>query len=402
MAPPPHAPPGPRFYLYSHDSFGLGHLRRCLTLAAELVASLKGAECLVVSGSPRASFFDPAPGVDVLKLPSIGKDAGGTYRPRQLRSELSSVLELRRHLLLESFRAFRPDLLLVDHQVVGLHGEALPLLRRARDQGAKTVLGIRDVVDAPEVVAREWGTDECRWALSEGYDRVCVYGTPAVFDARVEYPIPPELRERIEFVGYVAQPGPSGPGSTRTDPAELVVTMGGGEDACDRLDLVLDALALGGPPRRTALVAGPLLEEERFRHLRRRARNLKATRVYRAYRDIPSLLRDARAVVAMAGYNTAVEILQSGTPAVLLPRTRPRREQAIRAERLEALGLAHSLVDPSAAQLRAAIEACFRSRPAKGSPPDLLGRQRMGGLAAELLGFRIPSPAPLEGRSLVS
>jgi predicted glycosyltransferase len=41
----------------------------------------------------------------------------------------------------------------------------------------------------------------------------------------------------------------------------------------------------------------------------------------------------------MGGYNTVCEILSFEKPALIVPRVKPRREQLIRAERLQALGL---------------------------------------------------------------
>ena len=46
------------------------------------------------------------------------------------------------------------------------------------------------------------------------------------------------------------------------------------------------------------------------------------------------LLGGAAGVISMAGYNTVMEILSGGVPALLVPREAPRQEQRIRAERV--------------------------------------------------------------------
>lgn len=399
-----HAPPtAPRILLYSHDSYGLGHLRRTLTLAEALVGALPLPQVLVVTGSPLATFFGCPDGVGLIKLPSVTKDASGAYAPRSMSIGLEDVLRLRRRLFLEAFRVFAPQLVLIDHQVVGLHGEALPVLREAKDRGIKTILGIRDVIDTPAVVAREWSTPERRWALSEGYDRLCVYGSPEVFDAHAEYPIPPELGERAQMIGYVAAPRRTiVPRALPSLRPQLAVTMGGGEDAASRVEMVLDALELGPADWETTLVPGPLMPEDAFRSLRRRARALDGVRVHRSYGDVPSLFATSDAVVAMAGYNTAVEILQSGKPAVFLPRTHPRREQEIRAERFAQLGLATSLPAPTPEALRDAIGRALEQRVERGRLPDLDGRARLCEVVADLLGLSVPAAAPLRKRSAAS
>ena len=43
---------GARVLIYSHDSFGLGHLRRCRTIAHALVEKYKSLSVLIISGSP--------------------------------------------------------------------------------------------------------------------------------------------------------------------------------------------------------------------------------------------------------------------------------------------------------------------------------------------------------------
>jgi predicted glycosyltransferase len=52
-------------------------------------------------------------------------------------------------------------------------------------------------------------------------------------------------------------------------------------------------------------------------------------------------------VVQMAGYNSTFESLAAGLRPVLVPRRSPRREQAIRAARLAAMGVA-DIVDEGA------------------------------------------------------
>jgi predicted glycosyltransferase len=367
-------------------------LRRSLTLAAGLVESIPGSEILLITGSPCATLFPTPPRVGLMKIPSVSKSPNGEYVPRSLAGTLADTLHLRRNLVLEAYRSFRPTLVLVDHKVIGLHGEAFEMLREARADGVHTVLGIRDVIDAPGAVAIEWSGDKCRWALSEGYERVCVYGTSEVFDPRVEYPLPPELAERVEFTGYVVRPGvaPRAAASPARR-ARVLVTMGGGEDGAQHLEKYLHGLEKLRPDWDSVLVGGPLLDERDARRLRRRAEGLQNAEIRRFHSDLPWLLSECDAVVAMAGYNTCTEILQSRRPSVLLPRTRPRMEQAIRAERFEKLGLAQSLIDPRPEELVQAVGRAVEAGPLPVERlPDLTGVERLTAIARELL-----APAPL-------
>ncbi len=377
---------GTRILMYSHDSFGLGHFRRTVTLAAAFSEAFPDSSILVATGSPCSSHFGLPPRVEVLKLPSVTKETGGTYVSRALPCSLAELVEFRSRLLLETFRAFRPHLLVVDHQVVGLKGELQAVLEEAETLRTATILGMRDIVDEPDVVAREWGRKEVRRALSESYDRVCVYGSPLVFDPRVEYPMPPEIGQRVEFVGYVVRPAPKV--KVRPLPPErpqVLVTVGGGEDAASRLETYLDSLQLKPFDWDTTLVLGPLLDPEGAARIRRRARVLGGVSAHAFLEDLPSRMAASDAIVGMAGYNTTTETLQSGVPAVLLPRTHPRREQEIRADRLARLGLVQTLPNPTPETLRGALERALSRRPSQVDGLRLDGAQQMCVVARELL-----------------
>jgi len=80
--------------------------------------------------------------------------------------------------------------------------------------------------------------------------------------------------------------------------------------------------------------------------------------------DCRAMFARASAVVQMAGYNSTFEALAAGHRSVLVPRVYPRREQAIRAERLATLGLA-DVVHPAA---RPEDLAQLLDRPRRGPP----------------------------------
>lgn len=399
--------PAQRFLLYSHDSWGLGHLRRSLTLAAGLVEAFPQAEILLVTGSPCATLFPTPPRVGLVKIPSVSKSASGEYVPRSLAGTIADTLQLRRNLILEAYRSFQPTLILVDHKVIGLQGEAYEMLRAARTDGVRTVLGVRDVIDSPGAVAVEWGGEKCRWALAEGYDRVCVYGSAEVFDTRLEYPLPPELGERVQFTGYVVRPAPEElPLRSAGQRRKVLVTMGGGEDGARHLDTYLSGVERLRPDWDSVLVGGPLLGEREARRLRRRAEGLDSVQVRRFHADLPWLLADCDAVMAMAGYNTCAEILQSGKPSVLLPRTLPRMEQAIRAERFQQLGLTRSLIDPAPEDMIAAVQQSLSAGPLpRERVPSLGGVGQLCATVRDLLAPeltpRFADPAPLRNAGLV-
>lgn len=374
-----------RVQIHSHDSFGLGHLRRCMTVAEALRAELPGAQVLITTGSPCATHFGIQDGIDIVKLPSVTKDAGGRYVPRSLGTDLEPVLRMRRDILTQVHRSFAPDVLIVDHQILGLGEELDQVLHEARRRGTRTLLGVRDIIDTREAVVRDWDRPRACLALREQYDRLCVYGDPAVFDPRVEYPIPPDISERLELIGYIARPAPVRPeraGGTKS----VLVTVGGGEDGGVRIETYLDALDLGRVDFDTNIVLGPLLDPEQARALKRRAKESERVHLQLFHADLPHLLSLSDAVVGMAGYNTTVEVLQSRVPAVLCPRSFPRREQLLRAERLAQLGHLECLPNPSPRKLRKAIERLLAQGLSQRPLPHMSGCTRLAQIVRDLAG----------------
>ena len=380
-----------RLLLYSHDSWGLGHLRRSLAIARAITARFAEADVLIVTGSPCATQFELPDRCDVVKLPSVSKDMRGQYVSRTLSGCVSRTIELRSRLIVESYRSFDPHIVIVDHQLIGLQGEALGMLRAARSHGKTLIYGMRDVLDAPEVVARSWDTHESHWALTHAYDRIYIYGTPEVFDPCEEYEALKPFQHKIEFTGYiVAAPQDM----TRRQPIpslrkKVLVTMGGGEDGQRGVDTYMQALQIKPAAWDSHIVTGPLMDQARVWHYEREIHRLGlADRVrisrYSAY--LPQLVQESDAVVSMAGYNSCADIMKSRVPAILMPRLHPRKEQLIRAQRLEQMGLVSCLADADPEQLRDAIEQAVERQGSMEGYPSLDGLDTLCGMISSLTG----------------
>src|SRR5688500_8081967 len=178
---------GIRLLYYSHDSYGLGHLRRTLALAHHVRAKLPEATQLLVSGAAHTDGWSLPDGADWLKLPTVVKAGAGDYRPRSLECSIGSTVELRSDIVLAASRRFRPDFFVVDHVPDGLNGEALPALREAAASGARLVFGMRDVLDGAVLVRRDWRKAGVHALLDDLYDRIVVYGDESVYEVAAEY-----------------------------------------------------------------------------------------------------------------------------------------------------------------------------------------------------------------------
>jgi predicted glycosyltransferase len=327
---------GQRVLIYSHDTYGLGHLRRSLLIAEGLASSPHFGSTLIATGSPRTQAFSLPSGTDTVKLPAAVKTPQGDYRARTLDLPIDEMVRFRAEILRAVTRSYLPDLILVDHAPAGMLGELHPLfdefhLWRRRP---RLVLGLRDVIDEADRVRTEWDRVGAWRLLDEAYDRVLVYGDPAVPSTAEELGLPNRLPGRVIPVGYL---GRSIEHSADSSDPYVLVTAGGGGDGHALLRAYVSYLeSLPAPaPFRSVLVTGPLLSLRRQREVATRARHTgQAVDVIPFTDRFEDLLGGAAGVVSMAGYNTVMEILSAGIPALLVPRETPRQEQRIRAERL--------------------------------------------------------------------
>ena len=136
-----------RILLYSHDTFGLGHLRRSRTIATALTKGHENRSALIVTGSPIAGHFDFAERIDHVRLPGVVKQMDGSYTSLNLRLPIDEMVQLRGAIINATAREFAPDLVIVDKEPWGFRQELAETLENLKARGTRMVLGIRDVLD---------------------------------------------------------------------------------------------------------------------------------------------------------------------------------------------------------------------------------------------------------------
>jgi predicted glycosyltransferase len=377
-----------RVAFYSHNGFGLGHVTRNTRLAQALLRRRPNADILLITGSAGLHELPSIPNVDYVKLPSVRKQAAGRWRPQSLDIEMEHLLRLRRTIILETIRAYRPHLLVADYLPLGVERELEPALEELRRRGdARAAIGFRDILDDADSVARAWELDGSREALAQLYDLVLVYGDSDWFDF-TRYGLPAELPQYVGFLG-----DPDAVSRTRgSSEPRLLSTSGGGADGYPMLSASVEALEaveqdLGERVSWTA-VTGPLMQDPDYQRLRLIGKRTGA-RVRRFVDNMPTLLGRASVVVGMGGYNTVCDVLSHRVPAVIVPRHGPSREQSLRADRLAARGLATTLplLECTPAALADAVLGVMESppEPVDGSPPRLDGLDRAVDALLELV-----------------
>ena len=133
-----------RVLLYSHDSFGLGHVSRCRTIANAIVEADKSVSVLIVSGSPMIGSYEFRSGIDFVRIPGVVKQIDtGDYDSANLRVGVEHTLEMRTRIIRDTADIYRPDLFIVDKEPLGLRGEVLPTLEMLKARGTPLVMGLR-------------------------------------------------------------------------------------------------------------------------------------------------------------------------------------------------------------------------------------------------------------------
>lgn len=194
----------PRIVIYTHDTFGLGHVRRSLNIIRNLAKELPHATILLITGSHALSFLkELPPNVDFMKIPTAARhDAAGKHPPH-LSIGLPEIILLRSAILKETVLNFKPDIFLVDNFPLGSRNELLPLLQKIDKAQSKTILGLRDIFDDSETVKRGWKKSNTYNALDRYYDKILIYGIQRVFDPIKAYEIPESIASKIHFCGYL-------------------------------------------------------------------------------------------------------------------------------------------------------------------------------------------------------
>jgi predicted glycosyltransferase len=381
-----------RVLIYSHDSFGLGHLRRCREIAHAIVEDNDNASVLILSGSPIIGSFDFRSRVDFVRIPGVIKLRNGEYVSLNLPLAVEQTMAMRAAIIRHTAEAFDPDLFIVDKEPLGLRGEVRDTLSFLQAQGTPCVLGLRDVMDEPQALAREWQRKQAVPALGDYYDDIWVYGLPQICAPLAGLDLPPSVAKRLTYTGYLRRNLREGAPQLRLEKIDqpyILVTVGGGGDGEAIIDWVLRAYESDpNLPYPALLVLGPFMGGEHQTDFQERAERLDKVEAITFDAHIESLLTRAIGVVGMGGYNTFCEILSFDKRALVIPRTAPRLEQSIRAKRAAELGLLHALDDDGVRDARSMATA-LRGLPQQAKPssrviPGLLdGRRNVAKLARQ-------------------
>jgi predicted glycosyltransferase len=390
-----------RILIYSHDSFGLGHLRRCRAIAHSLVGRYKGVSVLILSGSPIIGSFDFKARVDFVRMPGVIKLKDGEYTSLGLHIDLEQTMSMRESIIYHTAAIFKPDIFLVDKEPTGLRGEVISTLQMLHEAGTINILGLRDVMDEASILRAEWDRKQVKPVLEELYDDIWVYGLREMGNPVESIGLTDSVKQKITYTGYLDREIPSDRNwvaPVYIDDPYLLVTAGGGGDGVEMIDWVISAYETDADiPHRAIIVTGPFMQPQRQQEFHDRCEALDKIEIIVFDSQIELLMEQAMGIVAMGGYNTFCEILSLDKPALIVPRSVPRQEQLIRASRAVKLGLL-SMLNPDGDRNPAEMAAALYQLPDQQPPsanaiPGLLdGHDNV----AKLVRLRLETPMSME------
>jgi predicted glycosyltransferase len=358
---------------YCQHSLGMGHLVRSLALVSGLRERFR---VVLLNGGKLPKKIKVPRGVEVINLPPLGLASDGQLVSRDRRRTVERARELRRRIIMETYRSLRPRVVFVELFPFGrkkFADELLPMLEAARAESAPRPLvccSLRDILVGKKSDQQKHDARAAETA-NRYFDAVLVHSDPAF--ARLEESLGScaALRTPVYYTGFVLPEHESA-----RDESEHDAPMGGksehneslcSESVCDESErddnaarrprqiLVSAGGGLVGEPLfraaieayrllrrdedvRMKIVAGPFLPEEAWQSLREAARALSGLSVKRFVPDLCAEMRRSAATVSQCGYNTALDILRAGVPALVVPFAEGSEdEQLKRARRLERL-----------------------------------------------------------------
>jgi predicted glycosyltransferase len=337
----------PRVLIYCQHVLGMGHLIRSMAIAR----ALKNCAVTFINGGESLSGVDVPPWVSMENLPSISSDS--EFRELKTNSHdttLEQVQQTRKHRLLELYETIRPDVLLVELFPFGRKRfafELLPLLAHIRLASGSTrvVCSLRDIlVTKPDQVRHE---DWVVSLMNRYFDLLLIHSDPTFQTLDETFSRRTDLRCDVQYTGFVAQDSETGSellaGELAPPPQDIpliLASVGGGRVGYELLESTIRASSLLTIPHRMLVFTGPYMPDEQYEALRHLASQQRHIEVQRFTPLFQSLMQQAALSISMAGYNTCMNILKTGTKALVLPFTGHKNdEQTIRANKLEQRGL---------------------------------------------------------------
>ncbi len=315
---------------------GSGHLVRAANLARALAQggfavtlASGGMPLRAMEGEPFAFVQLPVVRTEGTDFRTLLDEAGEPIEPERKAARIAMLEELAARL--------RPDVVIVEHFPFGrrqLAEEFLALIvavKAARPE-ALVLSSVRDVLVTP----RPDRIAEAEGRIAGLFDAVLVHGDAGFLPLDRSWPVGEGLAGKLRYTGYLADNRRVG---TAQENDEVIVSGGGSAAALPLFACAVAAARLDRSGRRWRLLAGRGIADTDLALLAAEAPEKVV--IERARPDFPALLAGCAVSISQAGYNTVLDLVAGGRPAIVVPFDAGNEtEQTVRAEAMERAGLA--------------------------------------------------------------
>lgn len=339
----------PRVLIYCQHVLGMGHLIRSMAIAR----ALRNCSVVFVNGGESLSGVDTPSWVTIVNLPPITTDS--EFQSLNVHGEstsLEQVQQARKRTLFELVGHVRPDVVIIELFPFGRKRfafELLPLLAHIRlsAPSTKVVCSLRDILvtKLDHVRHEDWVVS----LMNRYFDLLLIHSDPTFQTLDETFSRCHDLRCEVQYTGFVTQGSDLSADVQTTDDQSvsdgrplILASVGGGRVGYELLDSSIRAstLLIQKLPHRMLVFTGPYMPEQQYVELHELAAQCSHIQVRRFTSSFESLMHQATLSISMAGYNTCMNLLNTGTRALVWPFTGHKNdEQTIRAKKLEQHGL---------------------------------------------------------------
>lgn len=362
--------------LYSQHLVGMGHHFRNLQIARALA---RNHDVHFVNGGRPIPNFKIQGSINLIQLMPI------SLTPEGLASEdenqgIRETFEKRLIKLTEAVTDIQPDVIMIEHFPFGrwkLRPELQYLLGMVKSKipDIHIICSLRDIplrarmadifqphssinLERPDLMspydqdlykAKRYYEEVCP-TLNAYFDTLLIHGDPSVTQLKEYFPWVEDIVIPIVYTGYVSEK-PNGVIIGKPDESIdnfVLVSAGGGVDGYELVVPCIKAWKLLHKQGKVngwkmVIFPGPFIKDDQYETLEQMCK-IGPFYMRRYTPDFIQWMQEANFVISRAGYNTCVNILETNTPAILVP-SLLSEDQDIRASRLSDLGLVKK-IDP--------------------------------------------------------
>lgn len=327
---------------YCQHVLGIGHLHRSLEICRAM--AVDHSVTMILGGSPIQIEKGQ---IDIFQLPGLMmNEEFQNLAPVDPGRSLSEVQSEREKILFHFIETFQPDVFMIELYPFGRKAfrneldPVLKALRKGRLRPSLTVCSLRDILvertDSTKFEKRVIST------LNDFFDLILVHGDRRLCSIDETFSRVSDIHPDVIYTGYVSPD--AGQQSKTTfrknrgieDGHKYVVgSIGGGSVGSELLASIVDAVKfLNDKKIHLDIFTGPYCSDEQYTILRQKSGN--NINIQRFTSDFIDHLNAADLSVSMAGYNTTMNCLATGTPALFYPFMQ-NNEQFTRISKLEKL-----------------------------------------------------------------